>query len=150
MDAHPAWVSIRASRSENPMEIHPREKNVEQLHQANLLILAMVFGIVSIAVAGCASGATAAASSTQDGATLLASRCSACHSSDMSEAPKMTSDQWDRIVGKMIQRGAEVTAEERKVLVAYLAATYGSTTLDRSVASAFGTRADPPKSRGLR
>jgi mono/diheme cytochrome c family protein len=117
---------------------------VKQYHPANLLVTAIVLVTLSIAVAGCASGASAATSSTQDGATLLATRCSACHSSDLSAAPKMTSDQWDRIVGQMIQTGAELTSGERKVLVAYLAATYGSTTMNRSVASAFGTRAGTP------
>jgi hypothetical protein len=144
MDADPASVSTGACRFEIPERFHARERNVKQHHKANLLLTAVLLAILSIAVAGCASGATAATSSTQDGATLLANRCSACHSSDMSTAPKMTSDQWDQIVGQMIQRGAEVTAGERRVLVTYLAATYGSTTRDRSVASAFGTRPGTP------
>jgi cytochrome c5 len=66
-----------------------------------------------------------AGASTQDGATLLETRCSTCHSADRAKQAKKTHDQWDQTVTRMIGKGAQLTAAEKTVLVDYLAKTYG-------------------------
>jgi hypothetical protein len=60
-----------------------------------------------------------------DGATLLETRCSACHSADRPKQAKKTRDQWDQTVTRMIGKGAQLTDAEKAVLVDYLAKTYG-------------------------
>jgi len=60
-----------------------------------------------------------------DGATLLETRCSVCHSADRPKQAKKTHDQWDQTVGRMIGKGAKLTEAEKTVLVDYLTKTYG-------------------------
>jgi len=67
---------------------------------------------------------TAAAPAGLDGATLLATRCSVCHSANRVVGLQGTADQWQGLVDQMINQGAQLTPQEEQVLVAYLAATY--------------------------
>ena len=60
-----------------------------------------------------------------DGATLLETRCSACHSVDRPKQARMTQEQWDQTVTTMLSHGAKLTDAEKAVLVEYLAKTYG-------------------------
>lgn len=60
-----------------------------------------------------------------DGATLLNQRCSVCHSPDRVKLYRLSADQWTQVVSFMVQNGAKLTSDEQKVLVAYLAKTYG-------------------------
>jgi len=68
-----------------------------------------------------ASGGAAAA---VDGKTLLEQRCVSCHSLDRATRSRGNADQWNRTVNDMVNKGAQLTADEQKVLVAYLAETY--------------------------
>lgn len=58
-----------------------------------------------------------------DGATLLETRCSVCHSAAKPKAAKKTREQWDTTVTRMVGKGAQLTEAEKKVLVEYLAET---------------------------
>jgi cytochrome c5 len=60
-----------------------------------------------------------------DGATLLETRCSTCHSADRARSASKTRDQWEQTVSRMIEHGAQLTEEEKTVLVDFLAANYG-------------------------
>jgi cytochrome c5 len=60
-----------------------------------------------------------------DGATLLETRCSVCHSADRPKQAKKTREQWDQTVARMIGKGAQLTEAEKTVLLDYLAKTYG-------------------------
>jgi cytochrome c5 len=60
-----------------------------------------------------------------DGQVLLNDRCTVCHNLNRVTSLKNTADQWDQIVSRMVQNGAQLTAAEQKVLVDYLAKTYG-------------------------
>jgi cytochrome c5 len=60
-----------------------------------------------------------------DGATLLETRCSVCHSADRARQAKKTREQWDQTVTRMIDKGAQLTEAEKTVLLDYLAKTYG-------------------------
>ena len=60
-----------------------------------------------------------------DGATLLQERCTVCHSLARVTSRQLTIDQWQNIVNRMIQRGAQLTSSEYKILVEYLAETDG-------------------------
>lgn len=59
-----------------------------------------------------------------DGATLLETRCSTCHSADRARSASKTRDQWEQTVSRMIEHGAQLTEEEKTVLVDFLAANY--------------------------
>ncbi|NWF76326.1 MAG: hypothetical protein HXY53_07160 [Nitrospirae bacterium] len=63
--------------------------------------------------------------STIDGATLLETRCSLCHSADRAKQAKKTREQWDKTVTRMISKGAQLTEAEKTLLLDYLAKTYG-------------------------
>jgi hypothetical protein len=60
-----------------------------------------------------------------DGATLLDTRCSVCHSADRPRQAKKTREQWDQTVTRMVGKGAQLTEAEKTVLLDYLAKTYG-------------------------
>jgi hypothetical protein len=53
----------------------------------------------------------------------------------MSTMPKMTREEWDRVVTQMIGGGAQLTETEKEVLVNYLATTYSRSRGDQFLAS---------------
>ena len=80
-----------------------------------LLGLALTFGFAGISVA---------AAPAEDGASLLETRCSVCHPAAKPKAAKKTPDQWESTVSRMISKGAQLTAGEKKILVDYLGKTF--------------------------
>jgi cytochrome c5 len=60
-----------------------------------------------------------------DGEALLDARCSGCHSADRARQVTKTRDEWDQSVTRMIDKGAQLTEEEKTFLVDYLTDTYG-------------------------
>lgn len=77
--------------------------------------LALTFGF---------SGISIAAAPAKDGASLLEERCSVCHPAARPKAAKKTPAEWESTVSRMIGKGAQLTAGEKKVLVDYLGKTY--------------------------
>ena len=71
--------------------------------------------------------ATAAgdANPTVPGAILLDARCSVCHSADRAKRERRSRAQWEETVTRMIGNGAQLTGEEKVVLIEHLAKTYG-------------------------
>ncbi len=59
-----------------------------------------------------------------DGKTLLAIRCTACHSLDRVNTKSGSADEWKSTVDRMVQTGAELSSEEAVILVQYLAENY--------------------------
>ncbi|WP_020677900.1 hypothetical protein [Geopsychrobacter electrodiphilus] len=64
------------------------------------------------------------AATSEDGASLLDSRCSVCHSADRAKEAKKTEAEWDATVSRMMSNGAQLTPAEKKTLVDYLSKTY--------------------------
>lgn len=60
-----------------------------------------------------------------DGATLLETRCSVCHSADRATQVSKTAGEWEQTVNRMIGNGAQLNDAEKTVLVQYLAENYG-------------------------
>lgn len=60
-----------------------------------------------------------------DGATLLDTRCGACHSVEKVKRVTATQQQWERIVADMINKGAKVSDAEKSVLIDHLVQNYG-------------------------
>ncbi len=59
-----------------------------------------------------------------DGKTILEAACQNCHGLAIVYNTQATADQWTSIVDNMVARGAVLTADERTVLIAYLAANF--------------------------
>jgi hypothetical protein len=51
--------------------------------------------------------------------------CSGCHPPELVIAQRRTVRQWDDIVARMIERGAEATEEEQLQIAAYFVRHYG-------------------------
>jgi cytochrome c5 len=60
-----------------------------------------------------------------DGQALLNERCTICHNLNRVTTLRNTADQWNKIVSRMVQNGAQLTPAEQTILVNYLAKTYG-------------------------
>lgn len=59
------------------------------------------------------------------GRALLNGRCIDCHSAETSTNKTKTLAEWEITIDRMIQKGAQVSPEERDILAAYLAETAG-------------------------
>jgi hypothetical protein len=62
----------------------------------------------------------ASSPATDAAAELLESRCTVCHSTDLIDAQRLDADGWRRELAKMTGWGAQVSPEERDLLVDYL------------------------------
>lgn len=60
-----------------------------------------------------------------DGEALLQDRCSVCHGLERTTGASKTREEWVVTVDRMIDKGAELTAEERDVLIVYLTEMHG-------------------------
>ena len=83
------------------------------------LFFACLGTAVLLAAWGCSAAPVA------DGATLLNTRCSSCHSPERGRTARKSRDQWEQTVTRMIGKGAKVAGAEKIVLVDYLAKTSG-------------------------
>jgi mono/diheme cytochrome c family protein len=71
-----------------------------------------------------ASGASASGSSAAAGQNLMETRCSVCHSTTRITSSHKTADQWKTTVDRMINNGAQLTAQEEQTLIDFLAQNY--------------------------
>ena len=98
---------------------------------SSLLVLLILGGFVLTA---CGTGAPASTSSnsqdtttvstTIDGQTLLQDRCTRCHTLERITSAHKTADEWQTTVVRMINKGAELNAQEQLTLVNYLSLNY--------------------------
>jgi len=92
---------------------------------ALLLVVLMTVFLVTACSSESASSTVAPSTGSQDGAALVQERCTACHALSRVESKKLTSAEWETIVDKMIGKGAELSADEKILVVNYLAANFG-------------------------
>jgi len=59
-----------------------------------------------------------------DGKSVLEDQCVECHNLSRVKSASMTRDEWSRTIDRMIAFGAELTSEERDLLLDYLETTY--------------------------
>lgn len=79
----------------------------------------VILTIAAVAIGS--AGTSIAADKPASGAELLESRCSVCHPSARPKGLKKTAAQWDATVTRMVVKGAKLSAEDKRVLVDYLA-----------------------------
>ena len=89
-----------------------RDKNQKILLMVCLLLLTGVF------LTACSSGGAL------EGKTILEDRCVECHNLSRVKSASMTREEWSRNIDRMIAFGAELTSEERDLLLDYLEITY--------------------------
>ena len=96
------------------------------------LALLVVLGLAVTLLAACGGSTQPPAATTGptqpaaiDGANLLDTRCSVCHSADRPKSVQKTQAEWEQTVTRMISKGAQLTAAEKAVLVDYLTKNYG-------------------------
>jgi cytochrome c5 len=71
------------------------------------------------------------------GAEVFKSRCVICHEADIITSQKLSLTGWTNSINKMVRWGSQITAEEREVLLPYLAQHFAP----RPVASHVSTEA---------
>ncbi len=96
-----------------------------RIRSAAILFTLLVIIVFTSACSSGSSNTTPSSTSALDGATLVQERCSVCHPIGRIESSNHTAAQWNTIVNTMISRGAQLTPEEKTVVVNYLAANFG-------------------------
>jgi hypothetical protein len=85
-----------------------------------LLVAICFLLIAAIVLVSCNSSSDAS----PDGKALLEDRCVECHNLSRVKSANMTREEWARNIDRMITLGAELSSEERDLLLDYLEATY--------------------------
>jgi mono/diheme cytochrome c family protein len=91
-----------------------------------VLSVAVIVGTVILSGCGGAQDESAQDSVSVSGEVLLEERCTECHGLDRVTSLEQTRGEWEQTVENMINRGAQLTEDEKTVLVDYLADEYGS------------------------
>jgi hypothetical protein len=81
--------------------------------------------LVATLAAACAGGSATTGgqeppAGSLDGETLLQERCMACHDLNVVDSASYDRAGWEASVDRMIARGAQLSEEERAVLIDYL------------------------------
>ena len=88
-------------------------------------LVALLLVLILASACGGTSQAPLGDQAALDGRTLLEERCTACHSIERTTGQKMTRDEWEETVTRMVNKGAELNEEETTILVDFLAENYG-------------------------
>ncbi|MBV8805075.1 MAG: hypothetical protein JO042_08510 [Sinobacteraceae bacterium] len=59
---------------------------------------------------------------------LVVRVCTGCHVPEMVTAKRHTPEEWDEIIAKMVDHGAQATQAEQDLILAYLVRFYGAPT----------------------
>jgi cytochrome c5 len=88
-----------------------------------------LFLIMASVVSACGGGTSEDPAAEEsvgiDGETLLQERCTECHGLERTTSKQKTQAEWEETVTRMVGKGAELSEDEKAVLVDYLAETYG-------------------------
>lgn len=93
----------------------------------SMIVSLMAVCVFLLVLAACAKQTPVSVTSSPDGtdgATLLQTQCTVCHSLDRITQKSDTLAGWQSTVSRMVDKGAQLSAEEQTVLAQYLADTY--------------------------
>jgi hypothetical protein len=90
-----------------------------------LVLLTLVLFISACSSSTPSSTTAPASTASQEGATLVQERCTACHTLSRVEGIRLSASDWGIVVDQMIARGAQLTPDEKTIVVNYLAANFG-------------------------
>ncbi len=93
------------------------------------MVLIVALLIAGSALVGCGGASDGGGASTpmpdeeapHAGEQLLSERCQRCHGLDRIERATFDREGWERVVDRMVAKGARLTPEERAALIEYLA-----------------------------
>ncbi len=90
------------------------------------LLALLAAGALASCLAGKHEGMTAVVpeADAQQALRLLNARCTVCHSTDLIRQQRLDGSQWQAEVHKMVGWGAQLSALEQELLVAYLSSRY--------------------------
>jgi len=91
-----------------------------------LLTAAAIIPLAIFGARALAADATPAAPPAGPGLDLINQRCVFCHNTVQVFSQRKTPEAWSATVEQMANRGAELSPEEMKVIVDYLAKNYGA------------------------
>jgi len=119
------------------------------LRKASLVLTALVIAasMGAGAVAQDQSGGAPHAPPAGPGLTLINERCSACHATEQVFGVRKAPDDWASTVQAMIDRGADLNADEQKAVVAYLGTNFGVTAAPSGGAAQPTAPATPPQTK---
>jgi cytochrome c5 len=60
------------------------------------------------------------------GKAVLLGACTSCHDAGFVTAKKRSADDWDAVIGTMMDRGASLTEADQEALLAYLTQNFGT------------------------
>ena len=60
-----------------------------------------------------------------DAKALFEQKCSTCHGADRATSKKKTAEEWGKLVERMRGNGAQLSDDEAKAIVGYLAKAHG-------------------------
>ena len=96
------------------------KKRMTENHRLRLLLVGTGLLLGMSAMTARMASAGADNRTMPDGATLLETRCSVCHSADRPKRAHKSPDQWEQTVARMIGKGAQLSATEKSVLIEHL------------------------------
>lgn len=98
-----------------------------------------VLGFFAVALPAASAMQTPPAPPPGPGLALINERCGFCHTTAQATGVRKTRASWEAVVQSMIDRGAELTPEEQKVVVDYLATNNAPTGAAGAVPAGVGT-----------
>jgi hypothetical protein len=111
--------------------IRLRKENLVEMK--NIIFLGLI--IVSFVLVGCAADKTEESSIPQNtimpqtpdvsqGEALVSSRCAECHDLIRVTSARYDQDGWEKTIERMITKGAQLSAEEKILVLNYLTITF--------------------------
>jgi cytochrome c5 len=91
----------------------------------HVVLALLVLLLVAVLAAACGGGAATTGgqqspAGSLDGQTLLQERCTVCHNLNRVDSASYDRAGWEASVDRMIARGAQLSEEERAILIDYL------------------------------
>ena len=90
----------------------------------SVFFLVLLVGSLLVSCGSGTSPTSSGGTGGTDGASLMQSRCSVCHSTSRITSAHKTAADWTTTVQRMIGHGAQLNATEQQTLIDYLAANY--------------------------
>jgi len=85
-------------------------------------ILISLTGLILLTLIAACAQSTTPETETPDTRALIVERCSECHSSDRVFQADYTEAEWSDVFDDMIDKGAEVSPEEKEIMIDFLVA----------------------------
>lgn len=87
-----------------------------------MLILTLVGMLLLSLIISCAQSTPLPETEVSDPEALIVDKCSDCHSVNRVFSADYTEDGWNEVIDEMIGKGANVTDEEKEIMIDWLSA----------------------------